>query len=159
MLGLSVGEAAAGVSGIVGFCVGTALSLRCGRPLLWLGLGLLAAGGAGLCAHLVGRQPLLITLLALAERVAVSAAVPTLNNCSPQLVPPAQRASLTFSCLLFGRVCLFAAPFVGNLVVYGEAFPLTAFALQLILAGVCSLILVLLAHDEKTRQKDVSTMS
>lgn len=139
----------AGVSGTAGFAIGTLLSTRSSRPLLWLGLLLLCGGTAGLFAHLVQRTesgeharryqyPALstnapvhlgpspapagmpygakVTLFALAERVAVAAAVPTLNNSVPPLVATTQRSSFVFSCVLFGRICLFAAPFVGNLV-------------------------------------------
>lgn len=152
MLGLSIGEATAGVSGVAGILLGALLSTRCPRPLLWLGVLLLAGGATGHCAHLVRRTEdgipygVKVTLFALVERVAVAAAVPIINNCVPPLVPAAQRPSLVFSCVLFGRICLFAAPFVGNLVVFGEAFPLTAFGLQLITAGVCCSALSLLAE-------------
>ncbi|XP_034252848.1 solute carrier family 22 member 12-like isoform X2 [Thrips palmi] len=160
MLGLSVGEATAGVSGIVGLVIGTLVSTRTSRPLLWLGVLLLAGGITGQFAHLVRRTEdgipygAKVTLFALAERVAVAAAVPTLNNCVPPVVAAPQRPSLVFSCVLFGRVCLFAAPFVGNLVVFGEAFPLTAFGLQLITAGLCSLALAVLAVTKTPTHKD-----
>ncbi|KAK3931866.1 Organic cation transporter protein [Frankliniella fusca] len=158
MLGLSVGEATAGVSGIAGFLLGTALLTRCRRPVLWLGVVLVACGFAGQLAHLVGPdgpdgqtvpRAVQVTLCALVERVAVALALPTIINCVPPLFPAPQRPSLIFSCVLFGRICLLAAPFVGNLVVYGEALPLTAFGLQLVLAGLSALVLEILQTNER----------
>ncbi|KAE8742796.1 hypothetical protein FOCC_FOCC011654, partial [Frankliniella occidentalis] len=94
-------------------------------------------------------------MCALAERVAVALAVPTIAQCVPPLFAAPQRTSLVFSCILFGRICLLAAPFVGNLVVYGEALPLTAFGLQLVLAGLCALALALLhASEDRAARKD-----
>ncbi|XP_052127191.1 organic cation transporter protein-like [Frankliniella occidentalis] len=161
MEGLSTGEATAGVSGILGFLLGTVLLTRCSRPLLWLGAVLVACGSAGQLAHLVGPGGgavpcgVQVTLCALAERVAVALAVPTIAQCVPPLFAAPQRTSLVFSCILFGRICLLAAPFVGNLVVYGEALPLTAFGLQLVLAGLCALALALLhASEDRAARKD-----
>lgn len=87
--------------------------------------------------------------LAMISKVATTCSQAVLVTCTSTVVPIQMRPTYTFSCIVFARICLLTAPFIGALTFLHNLFPLAAFGFIELCGGICSCVVFY-----STRNKD-----
>lgn len=83
----------------------------------------------------------LLMLIAGLAKMAVSVAQSVLFTCTGELVAPEKRPALLFSCVVWARLWLLSAPFIGALVGFHQSLPLATFGMLSVIGGVATAVL------------------
>lgn len=83
----------------------------------------------------------LLMLTAVVPKIAVSCSQSILFACTIEIVKPEQRQNLVLSCLLSGRICLLAAPYIGYLMDVHQLLPLSIFGVFGVLGGIATCLI------------------
>lgn len=62
--------------------------------------------------------------------------------CTSELVAPEKRKILVMSCIIFSRICMLAAPFIGFLMTIHQLLALSAFGALGVVGGLCTFIVI-----------------
>lgn len=84
---------------------------------------------------------LLVTLFmcsSMVSKIAISSTLAILTTCTTELVCGEKKKICGFSTIVYARVWLLCAPFIGATIVYGQLIPQTALATLSIIGGVLS---------------------
>lgn len=75
------------------------------------------------------------------SKMAVSIAQSMLFSCTGELVAPEKRPILMFSCVVWARIWLLCAPFIGALAGFHQSLGLAAFGTLSVIGGVATAVL------------------
>lgn len=75
------------------------------------------------------------------EKAAISSTLAILTTCTVELVSPQKRKICAFSTIVYARVFLLAAPFIGATIEFGQLVPQTAFSTLALIGGLLSLLI------------------
>lgn len=82
-----------------------------------------------------------LMFVALLAKVAVSVSQSMLFTCTVELIAPEKRRICMLSCVVWARVWLLSAPFIGALVGFHQVLPLAAFGMLSCLGGIATLMI------------------
>lgn len=86
---------------------------------------------------------------------AVSCSQAVLFTCTGELVLPEQRKSCVFSCVVWARIWLLTAPFIGALMVYHPMLPLVVFGILSAIGGISTAVLLIPKTKVKSHSKRI----
>lgn len=86
-------------------------------------------------------------------KIAVSCSQSILVTCTAELVSPEKRRILTFSCVVWARICLLTAPFIGVLSAIHQVLSLSVFGILNIIGGLAISVLSSPRTIERKEQK------
>lgn len=95
----------------------------------------------------------LLMLSAMISKSAISSTLAILTTCTTELVPEEKKRICAFSTIVWARIWLLCAPFIGATVIFGQLVPQTAFASLSIIGGV----LTTLISSPRTISKNKTT--
>lgn len=75
-------------------------------------------------------------LTAIIPKMAVSCSQSILFACTTELVKPEKRKILVFSCIIWARIWLLTAPYIGGLRIVHQLLPLSVFGILSAIGGV-----------------------
>lgn len=75
------------------------------------------------------------------SKVAISSTLAILTTCTTELVSGEKKKMCGFSTIVYARIWLLCAPFIGATIVYGQLIPQTAFSTLSIIGGVLSTLI------------------
>ncbi len=78
---------------------------------------------------------------AIIPKIAVSCSQSILFTCTAELVTPEKRKILIFSCIVWARMWLLTAPYIGALTQIHQLLPLSIFGLLSAIGGVCTYLI------------------
>lgn len=87
-----------------------------------------------------GRVALLMCS-AMVSKMAISSTLAMLTTCTTELVCDEKKKMCAFSTIVWARIWLLTAPFVGATIVFGQLVPQTAFATLSIIGGLLTMCL------------------
>ncbi|XP_037033782.1 organic cation transporter protein-like isoform X2 [Bradysia coprophila] len=146
---LSENTIALGVSEIIGVFIGLILILTTEKKWRYAGIinifaGLVASLGFFLPnSHLISDKSKnrWLILTAVIPKIAVSCSQSILFTCTAELVSAEKRKILIFSCVVWARMCLLTAPFIGALSAVHQVLSLSVFGILNIFGGFAMSIL------------------
>lgn len=77
-------------------------------------------------------------LTAIIPKIAVSCSQAMLFSCTIELVKPEKRKILVFSCIVWARIWLLTAPYIGGLREVHQLLPLSVFGMLSVIGGVAT---------------------
>lgn len=80
-------------------------------------------------------------LSSMVEKAAISSTLAILTTCTVELVPPEKKKICAFSTIVYARVFLLTAPFIGATIEFGQLVPQTAFSTLALIGGLLSLLI------------------
>uniref|UniRef100_T1GSP4 Uncharacterized protein n=1 Tax=Megaselia scalaris TaxID=36166 RepID=T1GSP4_MEGSC len=80
-------------------------------------------------------------LSAMISKMAISSTLSMLTTCTVELVSDEKKKICAFSTIVWARIWLLTAPFVGATIVFGQLVPQTAFASLSILGGILTMMI------------------
>lgn len=80
-------------------------------------------------------------LTAIIPKMAVSCSQSMLFTCTTELVPPEKRIILVFSCVVWARIWLLTAPYIGALLDIHLILPLSIFGMLSAIGGVATFVI------------------
>lgn len=144
---LEINTAIAGASEIIGVLVGLYLILHTSRKWLWSGLFNVIAGLIAYLAWIIppeikgNNRVALLMLSAMISKSAISSTLALLTTCTTELVSAEKKQICAFSTIVWARIWLLTAPFIGATVIFGQLVPQTAFASLSIVGGVLTALI------------------
>lgn len=88
----------------------------------------------------------LLMCSAMVSKIAISSTLAMLTTCTTELVCPEKKKICAFSTIVWARIWLLTAPFVGATIIFGKLIPQTAMGSLAILGG----LLTMLISSERT---------
>lgn len=80
-------------------------------------------------------------LSSMVSKTAISCSLAILTTCTTELVSEKKKKICSFSTIVYARIFLLGAPFIGATIYFGQLIPQTSFSTMSIIGGVlCSLI-------------------
>lgn len=79
--------------------------------------------------------------LAMLSVIATTCSQTVLFTCTAELLPTTKQKIGIFSCVVWARIWLLTAPFIGALTFIHNLFPLAAFGLIELCGGICSCVI------------------
>lgn len=76
---------------------------------------------------------------AMVSKIAISSTLAMLTTCTTELVCPEKKKICAFSTIVWARIWLLTAPFVGATIVFGRFVPQTVFGVLAIIGGLLSI--------------------
>ncbi|KAG4065097.1 hypothetical protein HA402_007494, partial [Bradysia odoriphaga] len=134
-------------SEIVGVFIGYSLIANCKKKWQYAGMfnifaGLFASVGYFYPSSLPPDTKVgLLMLTAIIPKIAVSCSQSILFTCTTELVSPDKRKILMFSCVVWARICLLTAPYIGTLLEIHQVLPLSVFGGLSAIGGVCTCLI------------------
>lgn len=80
-------------------------------------------------------------LSAMVSKAAISSTLSMLTTCTVELVSDEKKKICAFSTIVWARIWLLTAPFVGATIVFGQLVPQSAFASLSILGGILTMMI------------------
>lgn len=80
-------------------------------------------------------------LTAIIPKMAVSCSQSILFTCTAELVEPKKRKILVFSCVVWARIWLLTAPYIGTLIEIHQLLPLSVFGLLSAIGGIATCLI------------------
>lgn len=77
-------------------------------------------------------------LTAAFNKIGISCAQAVLFTCTSELVSPEKRKICVYSCVVWARLWLLSAPFIGFLAIYQQLLGLSAFGLLGLIGGIAT---------------------
>lgn len=77
-------------------------------------------------------------LTAAVNKIGISCAQAVLFTCTSELVPPEKRKICVYSCVVWARLWLLCAPFIGFLAIYQQLLGLSVFGLLALIGGIAT---------------------
>lgn len=78
--------------------------------------------------------------LAMISKIATTCSQAVLFTCTSELVPTTKQKICMFSCVVWARIWLLTAPFIGAVTFLHNLFPLAAFGFIEFCGGICSCV-------------------
>lgn len=78
---------------------------------------------------------------AMVSKIAISSTLAMLTTCTTELVCEEKKKICAFSTIVWARIWLLTAPFVGASIIFGQLVPQTAFGTLSIVGGLLTLML------------------
>lgn len=75
------------------------------------------------------------------SKIAISSTLAMLTTCTTELVSDERKKICGFSTIVWARIWLLTAPFVGATIVFGQLIPQTAFATLAIIGGIITTLI------------------
>lgn len=91
-------------------------------------------------------------LTAIIPKMAVSCSQSILFTCTTELVEPEKRKILVFSCIVWARIWLLSAPYIGALMEIQQLLPLSVFGLLSAIGGIATILI----RTPRTIEKECS---
>lgn len=91
--------------------------------------------------------------LAMISKIATTCSQAVLFTCTSGVVPTTKQKICMFSCVVWARIWLLTAPFIGALTFLHNLFPLAAFGLIELCGGICSCVVDQI-HNASKRTTD-----
>lgn len=103
----------------------------------------------------------LLMLTAIVPKIAVSCSQSILFTCTAELVKPEKRKILVFSCIVWARIWLLTAPYIGALMEIHQLLPLSVFGMLSAIGGVstCFISTPRTIEKEEWPEKELPTAS
>lgn len=92
------------------------------------------------------------------SKIATTCSQAILLTCTSEVVPTTKQKICMFSCIVWARIWLLTAPFIGVLTFLHNLFPLAAFGFIELCGGICS-CLVDHIHVRKTSKQNIDENS
>lgn len=92
--------------------------------------------------------------LAMLSKIATTCSQCVLLTCTSELVPTTKQKICMFSCIVWARIWLLTAPFIGVFTFLHNLFPLAAFGFIELCGGICS-CLVNYIHVSNTSKRTI----
>lgn len=83
----------------------------------------------------------LLMLCSMVSKIAISSTLAILTTCTTELVCPEKKKICGFSTIVFARMWLLCAPFIGATIYYGQLIPQTSFSTLTIIGGILSTLI------------------
>lgn len=80
-------------------------------------------------------------LSSMVEKAAISSTLAILTTCTVELVATEKRKICSFSTIVYARVFLLSAPFIGATIEFGQLVPQTAFSTLTLIGGLLSMLI------------------
>lgn len=80
-------------------------------------------------------------LSSMVEKAAISCTLAILTTCTTELVAAEKRKICSFSTIVYARIFLLTAPFIGATIEFGQLVPQTAFSTLALIGGLLSLLI------------------
>ncbi|XP_031635392.1 solute carrier family 22 member 8-like [Contarinia nasturtii] len=144
---LEINTMIAGCCEILGVFVGLILILYTRRKWLYTGLFNIIAGLIAYSAWLipldieVNLRVSLLMLSSMVSKAAISCTLAILTTCTTELVSENQKKICAFSTIVYARIFLLSAPFIGATIVFGQLIPQTSFTTLSIFGGILSTLI------------------
>ena len=90
--------------------------------------------------------------LAMLSKIATTCSQAVLFTCTSELVPTTKQKICMFSCIVWARIWLLTAPFIGAFTFLHNLFPLAAFGFIELCGGICSCIVDQIYIRNKSRK-------
>lgn len=84
--------------------------------------------------------------LAMISKIATTCSQAVLFTCTSELMPITKQKICIFSCIVWARVWLLTAPFIGALTFFHKLLPLAIFGFIEVCGGFCSCIIDYYCH-------------
>lgn len=91
--------------------------------------------------------------LAMISKIATTCSQAVLFTCTSELVPTTRQKICMFSCVVWARIWLLTAPYIGAFTFLHNLFPLAAFGFIELCGGICSCVIDRI-HSTSTRKVD-----
>lgn len=78
---------------------------------------------------------------AMVSKIAISSTLAMLTTCTTELVCDEKKKICAFSTIVWARIWLLTAPFVGATIIFGQLVPQTAFATLSIIGGLLTMLI------------------
>lgn len=75
------------------------------------------------------------------SKIAISCTLSILTTCTTELVDDEKKKICGFSTIVYARMWLLCAPFIGATIVYGQLIPQTAYSTLSIIGGILSTLI------------------
>ncbi|XP_059610465.1 organic cation transporter protein isoform X1 [Phlebotomus argentipes] len=137
----------AGVCEIVGTFIGLYLILNTTRKWLWTGIWNVAAGIAACAIWLIpdsvqGIERVVLEMTtAMITKTAISTTLSILTTCTTELVSADKRRICAFSTIVWARIWLLTAPFIGATTIFGEYVAQTALSIMSVVGGFITMLI------------------
>lgn len=83
----------------------------------------------------------LLMFTAMVEKTAISSTLAILTTCTTELVCQEKKKICAFSTIVYARVFLLLAPFIGATIDFGQLIPQTSFTTLSVIGGILSLMI------------------
>lgn len=83
----------------------------------------------------------LLMLTAMVSKTAISSTLAILTTCTNELVCGEKKKICGFSTIVYARIWLLTAPFIGSTIVFGQLIPQTSFSSLSIIGGILSTLI------------------
>ncbi|XP_055377585.1 solute carrier family 22 member 3 isoform X2 [Condylostylus longicornis] len=139
---LEVNTVIAGCSEIIGTFIGLYLILN--TSIKWQATGIfnIIAGCIAYLAWIIppeikgNNRVALLMLSAMISKIAISCTLSILTTCTVELVSDEKKKICAYSTIVWARIWLLTAPFVGATIIFGQLIPQTCFASLAIVGGI-----------------------
>lgn len=91
--------------------------------------------------------------LAMISKIATTCSQAVLFTCTSELVPTTRQKICMFSCVVWARIWLLTAPYIGAFTFLHNLFPLAAFGFIELCGGICSCVIDRI-HSRSTTKVD-----
>ncbi|XP_055923804.1 organic cation transporter-like protein isoform X2 [Eupeodes corollae] len=158
---LEINTIIAGCAEICGTFIGLFLILTTSKKWQCTGAFNIIAGMIALSAWLIpdsikgNPRIALLMMSAMISKAAISCTLSILTTCTTELVTEDKKKICAFSTIVWARIWLLTAPFVGATVIFGQLVPQTAFASFTIIGGVLSTLI----SSPRTISKQKTTLT
>ncbi|XP_055849421.1 solute carrier family 22 member 4 isoform X2 [Episyrphus balteatus] len=158
---LEINTIIAGCSEITGTFIGLLLILTTSKKWQCTGAFNIVAGMIAWSAWLIpdsikgNPRVALLMLSAMISKAAISCTLSILTTCTTELVTEDKKKICAYSTIVWARIWLLTAPFVGATVIFGQLVPQSAFASFTIIGGVLSILI----SSPRTISKQKTTLT
>ncbi|XP_053686309.1 organic cation transporter protein [Sabethes cyaneus] len=139
---LRVNTVIAGASELTGTFIGYYLIMRTKNKWFAAGLFNIIGGLVTYCGWLIppevtgNRRTALLMLSAMVAKCSISCCLTLLTVCTTELVSEKKKKGAAYSSIVWARIWLLGAPFVGATVIFGQLVPQTAFGSLTLIGGI-----------------------
>ncbi|XP_058464629.1 solute carrier family 22 member 21 [Malaya genurostris] len=144
--------ALAGASEIIGTFIGFCLIMYTTKKWFWAGLFNVVGGLVTYLAWVIPpevmgvRRTALLMLTAMVAKTSISCCLSILNVCTTELVTENKKRGAAYSTIVWARIWLLGAPFIGATIIFGQLVPQTLFGSLTLIGG----IIVTGIHSSRT---------
>ncbi|CAO1388922.1 unnamed protein product [Diamesa serratosioi] len=144
---LELNTVIAGVCEIIGTFIGLFLILKTSRKWLWTSIFNIVASFVALSAHLIpptvtpNERVVLLMVTSMTAKISISTTLSILTTSTVELVSGEKKRLCGYSTIVWARIWLLTAPFVGATVVLGQLVPQTAMSILNIIGSLLTALI------------------
>ncbi|XP_037040810.1 solute carrier family 22 member 8-like isoform X1 [Bradysia coprophila] len=160
---LEINTVVAALCEIAGVFIGLLLILYTEKKWLWSGIFNVLGAAVAYAVWFIPPKPsgdarvAVLMAISMVSKVAISSTLAMLTTCSTELVCEEKKKICAFSTVVWARIWLLTAPFVGATVVFGNWVPQTAMATLSIIGGFLTMGITSPRTIPKTKRNNLPT--